>query len=1267
MSALTDTQRYLAATTGANFVVTSGAGCGKTRVLVERYLHLLEEKPDLPLSDVAAITFTEKAAAQMRDRIRKACLAHLEEARRGRDPARYRLWLERYRQVDTAPITTIHGFCAGLLRSWPVEAGVDPGFTTLDETAAALLRRDVVRATLERLVEAEDAHLLAVLEHFRLEGLEDLLDQMLAGWRAALERVARPALARSDEELLADLRRRLDEATMAALVRLADSEEVRAREATLRAARGKPDDPIEQCRQEALAHLSALRRARTAERARAAAEAIADLSLRGGTPRNWPAAEDFEAVKEAIAALREVFKKPLADLPAFDEPTERGHLAVARALAAVVEKAIEAYETAKREVSALDFEDLQLRARDLLRDHPRVRDECRRRFRTILVDELQDTNFLQFEIVELLATEPGSPPGDDRARLRPGALFAVGDPKQSIYRFRGAEVEVFEHGRRRVGCEGQRTLETSFRLPPGTAELVDRLFAPRMGPTYEPTQGAAPQVNPTTAEVIHLVSASGEGLAAADGQAAEATAAAERIRRLVEDGAVAVRDPESGGRRPVRWGDIAILLRRFSYLHLWEEALEAAAIPYYVVAGHGFYKQQEVLDVVHLLRVLADPEDDLALAGLLRSPFFAVSDEGLLRLRRAAPTLREALGRLAEVLNLEAGDLAGLRRAADLLPRWAALKDRLPPAEFLDRVVFDSGYAAAVVGRFGGARAFANLRRMVDLARQFDPVRPASGRWGLWSLGDFLDFVTDMLHSQMRAEQAPVEVPGADAVRIMTIHKAKGLEFPVVVVPDLGHVQNRPRKRCFVHPTTGLALRLDANGAGRRRNHDGSAAYALARREEETAQAAEALRLFYVAVTRARDYLVLVSHARLWGRGAGPARPTWFEVLRDGLGGGLLTTEPPAPGEEEVEVSAGTVVRVTVRPPAGAGAMRPVAPSAPTAQPGSRGRRRAGPRDVFEAGRVRWDALEARAAVGSPEARERVHRAEGPRPPSRPPPTVAATALADYRRCPRLYWWTHVAGLEVSEPPPTEGLPPAVWGTLCHRALEAALGGVGEAEAAATALRDLPPGQVRRATSRAPAEDSPPSPAGRDPGVTEDLAARLAGVVARLKNSPLGRRVAAAPAESVLREVPFVLSLGETAVLGTVDLLFRGPQGWELVDYKTAAPPRSAEAPDALAYDLQLGLYAAAVARWLGEPPARWTAYFLGTGAAWERAVTPGYLKGIAQCAEKILAAIASERYDASAGPPCEACRVRSACLAATPKGHEPERGDRRCPTTSPS
>jgi len=1265
MSPLTDTQRYLATATGVNFVVTSGAGCGKTRVLVARYLHLLEEEPNLPLSDVAAITFTEKAAAQMRDRIRNACLAHLEEARRGRDPARFRLWLERYRQVDTAPITTIHGFCAGLLRSWPVEADVDPGFTTLDETAAALLRRDVVRATLERLVEAEDAHLLAVLEHFRLEELEDLLDEMLAGDRAALERVARPALARSDEELLADLRRRLDEATMAALVHLADSERVRRHEATLRAVRGDPGDRREQCRQEALAHLSALRRARTAERARAAAEALAGLNLQGGTPRNWPAAEDFEAVKEAITALREVFKKPLANLPAFDEPTERAHLAVARAMAGVVEKAIEAYETAKREVSALDFEDLQLRARDLLRDHPRVRDECRRRFRAILVDELQDTNFLQFEIVELLATEPGSPPGDDRARLRPGALFAVGDPKQSIYRFRGAEVEVFEHGRRRVGREGQRALEESFRLPPGMAALVDRLFASRLGPTYEPTRGVAPQVNTTTADVIHLVHESGEGLAAAEGQAAEATAAAERIRRLVEEKAVEVRDPETGAVRPVRWGDVAILLRRFSYLHLWEEALEAAAIPYYVVAGHGFYKQQEVLDVVHLLRVLADPEDDLALAGLLRSPFFAVSDEGLLRLRQAAPTLHEALPRVAEIPNLEAGDLAGLRRAADLLPRWAALKDRLPPAEFLDRVVFDSGYAAAVVGRFGGARAFANLRRMVDLARQFDPVRPASGRWGLWSLGDFLEFVTDMLRSQMRAEQAPVEVPGADAVRIMTIHKAKGLEFPVVVVPDLGHVQNQPQERCFVHPTTGLALRLDVENAGQHR----PAAYALARREEETAQAAEALRLFYVAVTRARDYLVLLSHARLRGRRDKTARPSWFDVLRDGLGGSLLAAEPPAPGEEEVEVSPETVVRVTVRPPAGAGAMRPVAPAAPTAQPGSRGRRRAGPRDLFEAGRVRWDVFEARAAVGSPEARERVRRAEGPRLPSRPPPTVAATALADYRRCPRLYWWTHVAGLEVSEPPPSEGLPPAVWGTLCHRALEAALGGADEAEAAATALRDLPPGLVPGRTTawRTAPEGSSASPTGRDLGATEALAARLAGVVARLKNSPLGRRIAAAPPESVLREVPFVLALGGTAVLGTVDLLFRGPEGWELVDYKTAAPPPSPDAPDALAYDLQLGLYAAAVARWLGEAPARWTAYFLGTGTAWEQAVTPEYLTGVAQCAKKILAAIASERYDASEGPPCEACRVRSACLAATPRGHEPERGDRRCPTTSPS
>jgi len=1201
MSRLTDTQRRIVTDLGANCCVTSGAGCGKTRVLVARYIHLLEQDPDVPLSALAAITFTEKAAAEMRDRIRAECRRRLAKARRDGDAVRLDRWQQRLWDVDIAPINTIHGFCGSLLRQWPVEAGVDPNFTMLDETQSTFLRQDVVAAEVERRLEADDTDLLTVLEHFRLQEVRQVLETVLAGQREVLQRVAGPVMALGDDEVLHRLKQRVDERVLGRLREIAESADVRDAVADLGRQTGDADDKLEAVRAGALEQVQRLRKARTAEIAMAAARWIGrEINLRGGSANRWPSKDALDAAKAALKRLREPFKAAMEDLPAFEEAVERQHLALARALYRTACRALEAYDAAKRERSALDFEDLQMRARDLLRDRPRVRDACRRRFRAVLVDELQDTNLLQFEIVDLLTTEAGGGPAG--APLRPGALFAVGDPKQSIYRFRGAEVEVFDRARARVPARGRRGLEASFRLTPGLAALVNRVFAPLMGEAYEPVRGAAPQTGRTVAEVLHTVTPNGEkGFHAGEGHTAETRALAARLDRIVASGEVHVRDGDTGEPRPVRWGDIAILLRRTAYLHVYEEALEARGVPYYVVAGRGFYKQQEVLDVINLLRVLQDPTDDLHLAGVLRSPLFAVSDEGLYRLRRLGPTLHEALARLDEVEAAHPEDLRGLRRAARLLPAWRRLKDRVPLATLVERVVFDSGYAASAVGRFGGARAYANLRRMAELARTFE-------RGGLSAVADYVQYVTDVMQSEMRAEQAPVEAPGSNTVRIMTIHKAKGLEFPVVVLPDLAYAPAGASPPWMIHPATGLAVRMRDD----RGDRVTSAAMALARADEADALRAEAHRLFYVAMTRAKDYLILSSHQPY---NAATMKATWFDGLLDGLGAARDRAR------QTLDLASEGQVRVRFRPP-------------PSRGP-SRGRRRGGPRDVFSAGRVQWTRFRQRAADARRKAAARLAQVGGVQAAASPPRTVTATALAAYRRCPRRYWWTEVQGLRSCEPGPTGDLGARDWGTLCHRALELAAGpehGSSRA-AAAMALRDAPPEAAR-----------------------DDLQDRLVGMLEAFWAGPLGRRVATA--RTVFREITFVLALGETAIRGKMDLLLEDADGqWEVVDYKTSQPPPGVHEGVREAYALQLGLYALAAGRWLGRPPARSAIYVLTGHAYHPQAVTPADLKETAENVREILAYIADNRYDGGTDAPCGTCDFREVCREAAAKSQGTQDG----------
>jgi ATP-dependent helicase/nuclease subunit A len=1194
MSPLTDSQHRIVTALGTNCCVTSGAGCGKTRVLVARYIHLLEQDPDVPLAAVAAITFTEKAAAQMRDRIRDACRERVAEAMRDRDVVRLERWRQRLWDVDIAPINTIHGFCGSLLRQWPVEAGVDPNFAVLDDTQAAFLRQDVVAAAVERGLDADDADLLAVLEHFRLPEVRDVLEAILAGQREVLLRTAGPVMNRSDEEILRRLKGDVDERVFARLRATLESPEVRDAVRELARLGGEADDKRESVRREALAQVERLRQAHGADTALAAAGHLAeDITLRGGSAAKWPSKADLDAAKDALSDLRDAFEAALKDLPTFDPEVEREHLALARALYRTACRTIEAYEAAKRDRSALDFEDLQIRARDLLRDRPRVRDACRRHFRAVLVDELQDTNFLQFEIVELLATEGAG--GVETAPLRRGALFAVGDPKQSIYRFRGAEVEVFDRARGRVPARGRQGLEASFRLTPGLAILVNHIFARLMGEDYEPVEGVAPQRGAAVAEVLHTVPTdqADNGFRAGEGHAAEARTLAARLEAIVSAGEVTVRDAETGEERPVRWGDVAILLRRTGQLHLYEEALEARGIPYYVVAGRGFYKQQEVLDVINLLRALEDPTDDLHLAGVLRSPMFAVSDEGLYRLKAAGPALHEALARTDALEGADAEDLRGLRRAARLLPQWRRLKDRLTLADLVEHLVFDSGYAASAVGRFGGSRAYANLRRMVELAREFE-------RGGLAAVADYVQYVTDVMQSEMQAEQAPVEVPGSDTVRIMTIHKAKGLEFPVVVLPDLAYAPRRPSPPWMIHPSAGLAVRL-RDEAGDRVT---SAAMALARADEADALRAEDRRLFYVAVTRAQRYLLLSSHEPF--RSSGGETP-WLDDLLEALG-----MERGSAGDERtLDLDPAAQVRVTFQAP-------------PSHEP-SRGRRRAGPRDVFAEGRVRWDNLHQRAGKGARKAADRLAQVGGAGVPPTPPRTVSVTALAAYRACPHRYWWNEVQGLRSVSPERAGAMDPRDWGTLAHRALE---------------LATAPDADACRGAVEAALRDAPPE-ADRD-----DLRRRLLDALDAFRAGPLGRRVA--DARTVHRELPFVLAVDGTAVRGKMDLLLETADGqWEVVDYKTGRPPAGDGADVGEAYALQLGLYALAAERWLGRAPARAAVYFLDHQDYRHRTVTPTDMEQTVETVREILACIAHERYHTANDTPCAGCDLGVVCAEA--------------------
>ncbi len=507
-----DEQLAAIAVRGRDVAVTAGAGAGKTRALVARYLALLAE--GLPLRSVVAITFTKKAAREMRNRARREIRRYLESAALA--PAEQAHWQNLYSELDAARISTIHTLCTEILRSHPAEANLDPRFGVLDEGPAALLRSRAVEETM--------------------------------GWAANDPQAATLFRTLSEKDLRKNLTSLLEKRLDAA------------------SAFAAPGDDPSGCWSTAL-----------------------DAEL---TPVDADLARLFPVLRSAFA---------WAD----------GR-----------------YAELKREQDALDFDDLEALALALLNARQDVLERWQAEVDALLVDEFQDTNARQRDLIRLL----------NGGR---GRLFIVGDAKQSIYRFRGADVAVFRAERDQIGTDGGACLDmvTSFRAHKELVHALNGLLEPVLGLRADPDR---PWIEPF-APIVHHRHLPGAGFDAphielhvaigskTDGALLHAAKAlAGKLRAMVESGTTRVF--EEGQQRPLTYSHIAVLCRASGSFRYYEDAFEAVGVPYLTVAGGGFYDRPEIRDLLNALRALADPTDDLALAGLLRSPACALSDPALYRL-----------------------------------------------------------------------------------------------------------------------------------------------------------------------------------------------------------------------------------------------------------------------------------------------------------------------------------------------------------------------------------------------------------------------------------------------------------------------------------------------------------------------------------------------------------------------------------------------------------------------------------------------------------
>ncbi|GAB4520445.1 MAG: hypothetical protein OHK0046_30720 [Anaerolineae bacterium] len=852
----TDEQYAAIHTHDRNLIVSAGAGSGKTRVLVERYLSLLENNADWPLNGLVAITFTKKAAQEMRDRVRTALEKRLSEAVEENAIQR---WSDLLGQIDSARIDTIHGLCADLLRANAAEAAIDPKFEVLDDIEARILREDAVEEVLARLAFSGGAELALFFEYEGQHVRTALLDETLLA--------ARPELP---DDLLAAW-------TMAWQAGIAVQANVFRAEAAHIPRYDLPGDLIGEVWADCCDALDRLEGHLDENGMFDVLHRIAHVKLNGGSAKNWGSKEALEEAKAALKALREAAQKALKTIGNPPNDEDRRAADFLPLWASLLGQVRQVYEQMKAERGLLDFNDLEQITRDLLTGDVAVRLRYQgSEYRHLLVDEFQDTNAAQWAIVRALAS-----------LHTPGSMFVVGDEKQSIYAFRGADVSVFGDVRRQItNANGlELTLSASFRTHQPLVDCFNHIFGALLvrdsaspAAAYQVELGkpmtAHRQQMPDAAPLIEFVLVNqfeyddeGAQINGPDGEPQklnsearrqwEAHEMAARIHHMVQSGRK-VLDKGTGKVRPMRYDDVAILFRALSNVSLYEEVFKAAGLPFVTIAGRGYYSRQEVWDLLNLLQAVYNPADDLSLAVALRSPLFSLSDDALFALRLLTVSdddstplpLWVALQNPGELFPADERERAAF--AHECLTHLHAIAGRVTVDELLRDALERTGYLAVLTGLPDGARRRGNVEKLLEKAQTSGKV----------TLSAFSQYLRDLSVREAREGEAVVDVVGA--VTIMTVHASKGLEYPVVVLADAswdGAV--RDASPVMLDADFGLACRIYDSEEGKLKPTFSyqRAAYMAGLRDD-----AERLRLLYVAMTRAQDYLMICGQAQEKGK-----------------------------------------------------------------------------------------------------------------------------------------------------------------------------------------------------------------------------------------------------------------------------------------------------------------------------------------------------------------------------------------------------------------
>lgn len=853
-------------------VISAGAGSGKTRVLTERYVYICEQKlqerlgnkPFSPIGasveEIVAITFTEKAAREMKDRIR----GRIEEIRKSVDE-RYdshekemasKFWQEQKEALDTALITTFHSFCHKLLHEYAFFADVTPNFTVLDDVQAKLIQIDIF----EEMFDSAEYYrkwqpLFQFFTHRQLnEAINSVYSQM-------------KEIVTSDETLEAFF-----DSDVIIELQLQSIENNRKQCLTSFYEEAKPFvmelDEGEKVQKKIIEHFSVVNDLSftTLEILYEALEEAMPKRISNSWQEKSPPL--FELYEHLYKPLKDRWKKLKG--PSLEEIQEIKELM--KLFANMLQVFHEKYDEAKRILAAMDFSDLQQRAIALL-GNEEVQNDCRKKYRHMMVDEFQDTNQLQMNMLKF---------------INPSYRFVVGDGKQSIYRFRGADVSLMKElvdVSKKASNSDFINMSTNYRTCKSIIDFVNVAFNEIMGkeesskdPSYKihytniESHRSGPEEEKCRVELITIPCEDAdnelEEAKEEDSEQSEWEALTNRMLAIVAEAKPIVSENDSW-RAPI-WRDFAILIQTRTKLTLLERALKQKSIPYVVYGGIGFYEKQEVRDMLALLNWLNRPWEPLYILSLLRSPLFGVNVEGFLTIddcleeeTSLASYIYEGIFIDDEKIDQRLKD--ALSKLKQFYEKWIPYLPQVSMKEYLHELFQNSGLKTMLLLQRNNLQQVKNVEKLIDVLAEFQTA----------SLDDLLRQVNQLAALSDKEGEAEVELAEGNMVHIMTVHASKGLEFPIVFLPDLAKGPRGDSGSIRFDKDLRIVLQYEKEKEDeplKKPDKKSSPSFEAIKERAKDQAIEEAKRLFYVAVTRAKDYLVLSTMEK-------QAKNSWYDML----------------------------------------------------------------------------------------------------------------------------------------------------------------------------------------------------------------------------------------------------------------------------------------------------------------------------------------------------------------------------------------------------